>query len=225
CLRRPLTHFASFWISRQSAALWRAVGCTGHEPPLPPCGRGRLPCAFWPPAAAAGAGAAAATTGPPGCGSPRLRFLFFIFLPPPWAVAPGPLALVSPSWGAECHARPSAALAHLSAREKNVVTLSTSCVTSFSSTFSSRTPCRKAVIIDASEIRGIVPRTLVKREMKARSVSPGFCLTAWRCASTPCCWYALAKFTVNLAQSSSQDWIVPGVRFMSQVRAGPDKAT
>src|SRR6185436_14667355 len=86
CSRRPLTRFASFWISRQSAALWRAVGCTGHEPPLPPCGRGRLPCVFWPPAAAAAAGAAAgaaaATTGPPECGSPRPRFFFF-FLPPP----------------------------------------------------------------------------------------------------------------------------------------------
>ena len=80
--------------------------------------------------------------------------------------------------GAECHARPSAALAHLSAREKSVVTLSTSCVASFSSIFSSRTPWWKAVIIDASEIRGMVPRTLVKREMKARSVSPVFCLTA-----------------------------------------------
>src|SRR6185369_726843 len=212
CSRRPLTRFASFWISRQSAALWRAVGCTGHEPPLPPCGRGRLPCAFWPPAAAAAAGAAvagaaAATTGPPGCDSPRLRFLFFFFLPPPWAVAAEPPALPSPSWGAECHARPSAALAHFSAREKSMVTLSTSCVANFSSIFSSRTPCRNAEIIDASEIRGMVPRTLVKREMKARSVYPGFCLTAWRWASTPCCWYALAKFTMNLAQSSTQDWI------------------
>src|SRR6185312_8839460 len=229
CSRRPLTRFASFWISRQSAALWRAVGCTGHEPPPPPCGRRRLPSAFWPPATAAAAGAiagaAAATIGPPGCGSPRLRFLFFFFLPPPWAVAPEPPALVPPSWGAECHARPSAALAHLSAREKSVVMLSTSCIASFSSIFSSRTPWRKAVIIDASDIRGIVPRTLVKCEMKARSVFPGFCLTAWRCASTPCCWYALAKFDVNLAHSSSQDWIVPGVRFMSQVRAGPDKTT
>src|SRR6185312_11899854 len=104
CSRCPQTRFASFWISRQSAALWRAVGCTGHEPPLPLCGRGHLPCAFWPPAAAATAGDAAATAGPPGCGSPRLRFLFF-FLPPPWAVAPEPPALASPSWGAECHAQ------------------------------------------------------------------------------------------------------------------------
>jgi hypothetical protein len=36
------------------------------------------------------------------------------------------------------------------------------------------------VIMEASEIRGIVPHTLVKREMKARRVSPGSCLTAWR---------------------------------------------
>src|SRR6185312_16413024 len=89
--------------------------------------RRRFPCAFWPPAATAVAGAAAAATGPPACGSPRPRFLFFFFLPPPWMVAPETPALASPSWGAECHARPSAALAHLSAREKSVVTLSTSC--------------------------------------------------------------------------------------------------
>jgi hypothetical protein len=106
-----------------------------------------------------------------------------------------------------------------------VVTASTWWVASFSSIFSSRTPCRKAVMIDALEIRGIVPRTLVKREMKARRVSPGCCLTAWRWASTPCCWYALAKFAVNYAQSSPEDWMDPGVRFMSQVRAGPVKAT
>jgi hypothetical protein len=29
-------------ISRHSEALWRLLGCTGHEPLLPPCGRGRL---------------------------------------------------------------------------------------------------------------------------------------------------------------------------------------
>jgi hypothetical protein len=48
-------------------------------------------------------------------------------------------------------------------------------------------PCRKAVIIDASEIRGMVPRTLVKRDMKARRVSAGCRLTTWRWASMPCC--------------------------------------
>jgi hypothetical protein len=79
------------------------------------------------------------------------------------------------------------ALAHLSARAKSVVTVSTSCVANFSNIFSSRTPWRKAVMMEASEIRGIVPRTLVKREINARRVSPGSCLTAWRWASTPCC--------------------------------------
>jgi hypothetical protein len=68
------------------------------------------------------------------------------------------------------------------------VTSPTSCVANFSSIFSSRTPWRKAVMMEASEIRGIVPRTLVKREMNAQRVSPGSCLTAWRCASTPCRW-------------------------------------
>jgi hypothetical protein len=41
-------------------------------------------------------------------------------------------------------------------------------------------PWRKAVMMEASEIRGMVPRTLVKREMKAQRVSLGSCLTAWR---------------------------------------------
>jgi hypothetical protein len=54
--------------------------------------------------------------------------------------------------------------------------------------FSSRTPYRKVVMMEASEIRGIVPRTLVKREMNFQRVSPGSCPTAWRWASTPCCW-------------------------------------
>jgi hypothetical protein len=113
----------------------------------------------------------------------------------------------------------------LSAKANKVVMVSTWWVASFSSIFSSRTPYRKAVIMDASEIRGIIPRTLVKREMKAWRVSPGCCLTAWRWASMPCCWYALAKFAVNYAHSSPQDRIDPGVRFMSQVRAGLVKAT
>jgi hypothetical protein len=41
-------------------------------------------------------------------------------------------------------------------------------------------PCQKAVMIEASETRGMVPRTLVKRAMKARRVSLGSCLTTWR---------------------------------------------
>jgi hypothetical protein len=38
------------------------------------------------------------------------------------------------------------------------------------------------MMMEASEMRGIVPRTLVKREMNVRRVSPGSCLTAWRWA-------------------------------------------
>jgi hypothetical protein len=41
--------------------------------------------------------------------------------------------------------------------------------------------------MEASEMRGIVPRTLLKREMNFQRVSPGSYLTAWRWASTPCC--------------------------------------
>jgi hypothetical protein len=50
--------------------------------------------------------------------------------PPDWA---------APVCGAECHARPSAALEHLLARAKSVGTVSTSCVANFSNNFSSRT--------------------------------------------------------------------------------------
>jgi hypothetical protein len=46
--------------------------------------------------------------------------------------------------------------------------VSTSCVANFSNIFSSCTPCQKAVMMEASEIRGIVPHTLVKREMNFR---------------------------------------------------------
>jgi hypothetical protein len=83
---------------------------------------------------------------------------------------------------------PREALAHLSARAKSVGTVSTSCVANFSNIFSSLTPLRKAVMMEASKMRGIVPSTLVKREMNVRRVSSGSCLTAWRWASTPCCW-------------------------------------
>jgi hypothetical protein len=55
-----------------------------------------------------------------------------------------------------------------------VVTVSTSCVAIFSNILSSWTPCRKAVMIEASETQGMVLRTLVKRAMKAQRVSPGF---------------------------------------------------
>jgi hypothetical protein len=49
-------------------------------------------------------------------------------------------------------------------------------------------PDGRPVMMEASEMRGIVPCTLVTREINIRRVSPGTCLTAWRWASTPCCW-------------------------------------
>jgi hypothetical protein len=160
-------------ISQHSEALWRLLGCTGHDPLLSPCGRGRLLRSFRSPVTAA-------TTGAADYGLSWPRFIFFFLLLPPWVMAPEPPIWVTPVCGAECHARPSAALAHLSARAKSMVTVSTSCVASFSNIFSSRTPCQKAVIMEASKTRGIVPHTLVKRAMKTLRVSPGSCLTAWR---------------------------------------------
>jgi hypothetical protein len=79
------------------------------------------------------------------------RSFFFFFLPSQGMV-PEPPVWVTPVCGAECHARPSVALAHLSARAKSVETVSTSCVANFSNIFSSRTPWRKAVMMEASEM-------------------------------------------------------------------------
>jgi hypothetical protein len=172
CSRRSLTRFARSMISRHSAALWRPLGCTGHEPLLPLCGRGRL---LWSPRPLV----AAATIRVVDRGFWWSRSFFFFFLPSQGTV-PEPPVWVTPVCGAECHARPSASLAHLSARAKSVDTVSTSCVANFSNIFSSRTPWWKAVMMEASEMRGIVPRTLVKREMNVRRVSSGSCLTAWR---------------------------------------------
>ena len=50
---KSLTRFARSMISQHSSALWRPFGCTGHEPLLPLCGRGRLSRSPWPPVAAA----------------------------------------------------------------------------------------------------------------------------------------------------------------------------
>jgi hypothetical protein len=129
--RRSLTRFASLMISRHSVALLRLLRCTGHEPLLPPCGRGRLLHSLRPPAAAA-------TTGAAVCGLARSWFFFFFL--PSWTTAPEPPVWATLVCGAECHAQPSAALTHLSARVKSVVTVSTSCVANFSNIFSSRTP-------------------------------------------------------------------------------------
>jgi hypothetical protein len=144
CSRRSLTRFASLIISQHSEALWRLLGCTGHVPLFPPCDRWRLLRSLRPPAAAATIGAAV-------CSFSWPRFFFFFFLPS-WETTPEPPVWVTPVYGAECHARPSVALAHLSARAKSVVTVSTSCVANFSNIFSSRTPWRKAVMMEASEI-------------------------------------------------------------------------
>jgi hypothetical protein len=162
---------AEVLFSSIPGCLWTLEVLQHHPLSLPSC-RGHLSRSSRPPVAAAAIGA-------PDYGLSWPRFFFF-FLPPPWVVAPEPPVQVTPVCGAECHARPSAALAHLSARVKSVVTVSTSCITNFSNIFLSHTPCQKAVIIETSEMRGIVPHTLVKREMKARRVCPGSCLTAWR---------------------------------------------
>jgi hypothetical protein len=77
--RRSLTRVTSLMISRHSVALWRLLGCTGHEPLLPPCGRGHLLRSFRPPVAAAMTGAA-------DCGLSWPRFFFFFL--PSWVTAP-----------------------------------------------------------------------------------------------------------------------------------------
>jgi hypothetical protein len=74
CSRRSLTRFASSMISRHFAALWRLLGCIGHEPLLPLCGRGRSLRSFWPPVVAA-------TTGAANGGLLEPQFFFFFFLP------------------------------------------------------------------------------------------------------------------------------------------------
>jgi hypothetical protein len=115
--------------------VWRPLGCIGHEPLLPLYGRGRLLRSPWPPVAAA-------TTRAVDRGFWWSRSFFFFFLPSR-GTAPEPPDWAAPVYGAEYHARPSAALAHLSARAKSVGTVSTSCVANFSNIFSSRTPWRR----------------------------------------------------------------------------------
>jgi hypothetical protein len=131
CSRRSLTCFARSMISRHSAALWRLLGCTGHEPLLPLYDRRRLLRSPWPPVAAATTRAVDRSFSWP------RPFFFFL---PSRGTAPEPPVWVTPVCGAECHARPSTALAHLSARAKSVETVSTSCVANLSNIFSSCTP-------------------------------------------------------------------------------------
>jgi hypothetical protein len=83
--------------------------------------------------------------GAPASGWLPLAFFFFLLLlslPPPWACVLA-LDLLSPfaAWATgECQTRPSAALAHLSAKLKRVETSWMSWVVSFSNIFSSLTP-------------------------------------------------------------------------------------
>jgi hypothetical protein len=130
CSRRSLTRFARSMISRHSACCGDRWGCTGHEPLLPLYGRGRLLRSPRPPVAAASTRAVDR-----GFSWPQP----FFFLQSR-GTAPEPPIWATPVCGAECHARPLVALAHLSARAKSVVTVSTSCVANFSNIFSSRTP-------------------------------------------------------------------------------------
>jgi hypothetical protein len=109
-LCRSLTRFVSLMISRRSEALWRALGCIGHEPLLPPCGQGRLLRSSRPPVAVA-------TIRAVDCGFSWPRFFFFFLSS--WETAPVPPVWSTPVCGTECHARPSAALVHLSARVKS----------------------------------------------------------------------------------------------------------
>jgi hypothetical protein len=101
------------------------------------------------------------TVGPPTSGWLPPTFLLLLLplpLPPSGAWAPA-LGVLSPfaTWAAEeCQARPSAALAHLSARLKSVDTSWTSLVVSFFTIFSSLTPWRNATTTEVLEIRGMV---------------------------------------------------------------------
>jgi hypothetical protein len=131
----------NYMSERKSPAGWRNApalnpkmrrGLSGLPNTWPPYGRGRLLRSFRPPVAVVTTGAAA-------CSLSWQRFFFFFFLPS-WVTAPEPPVWATPVCCAECHARPSAALAHLSVRAKSVVIVSTSCVANFSSIFSSRTP-------------------------------------------------------------------------------------
>jgi hypothetical protein len=99
----------------------------GHVSSLPLGGRGHSLWSPRPPIAAA-------TTRAAECGFSLPWFFFFFFLLS-CATAPEPPVWAALVYGAECHARPSAALAHLLARAKRVETVSTSCVANFSNIF------------------------------------------------------------------------------------------
>jgi hypothetical protein len=93
CSRRSLTRFARSMISRHSAALWRLLGCTRHEPLLPLYGHVRLLWSPWPPIAAAMTRAVDRGFSWP--------WPFFFFLPSR-GTAPEPPVWAAPVCGAEC---------------------------------------------------------------------------------------------------------------------------
>jgi hypothetical protein len=111
----------SFLISQHSDAVCRVELCTGHfalPSSLLDGWRGRL-SPLWPPRPSFAAAATATAVGAPTSDWLPPAFFFFLPLPPtPCAEVPalGLLASLLARAAGECHAQPSAALAHLSAR-------------------------------------------------------------------------------------------------------------
>jgi hypothetical protein len=141
CSRRSLTRLASLIISRHSTALWRALGCTRHE--------------SW---ALVALNPAPSRSHYDWSSSLRpLAVAVLILLLAVLGDGTGATRLGNP--GLWCRV-PCTALAHSSTRVKSVVTVSTSCVANFSNIFSSRTPWRKAVMMEASRDMGYSPTYL-----------------------------------------------------------------
>jgi hypothetical protein len=149
-LARLLLHllmelFHKLFFFRHSDAVWRVELCTGHF--TPPSSRldgwrGRL-SPLWPPQPPPTATAATAVVGAPARDWLPLAFFLLLFLPPPpWGMvsALGLLSSLPARAAGECHARPSAALMHLSARLKSTETSWMSWVVSFSSVCSPSLP-------------------------------------------------------------------------------------
>jgi hypothetical protein len=111
----------SFLISQHSDAVCRVELCTGHfalPSSLLDGWRGRL-SPLWPPRPSFATAATATAVGAPTSDWLPPAFFFFLPLPPtPCAEVPalGLLASLLARAAGECHAQPSAALAHLSAR-------------------------------------------------------------------------------------------------------------
>ena len=116
--------------------------------------------------------------------------------------------------------RPSSALAHLVAKLNSSKEVHrSSCIASSSFILTSRTPSEKAEMMASSVTLGILRRALLKRWMYFCRISSGCCLmrrmslTAGGRSRVP--W----KLAMKRVRISSQEEIVPGARFRSQVRA------